>query len=265
MIGTSKVLLAEQAMNALADSSFSNLFEMERYIAALSQSVILIVESPGSFCELGFFVSFREIGEKLIVVNQSQYSNIQSFIISGAVKYFKENFSSDHVVGFDWTVENKVVKAPDYVVTDFSCSVVEIIDEIHKDYETEQFDEYKIGHIIYLVLAFCFVLRAAKFTDIKNCFEWVGLKREEIELKRCLDTLLICGLLTAITKGKLTYFIANIDRIPLRIGFKEGTIKRHRDSLRWLVQIAGKVREEESFRIEMFSRRSVEKNANAAR
>ena len=84
-----KVVLAEAAVNSLAESSFENLLDLERYIAAIVHAVVLIVESPGSMCELGAFVVTPEICKKLIVVLQSEHVTPASFITSGAIKYFK--------------------------------------------------------------------------------------------------------------------------------------------------------------------------------
>ncbi len=58
-----KVILAEAAVNYLAESSFSNLLDLERYIAAVVHAVVLIVESPGSICELGAFVILQKSGK----------------------------------------------------------------------------------------------------------------------------------------------------------------------------------------------------------
>lgn len=74
-LGGAAVLLAEEAEKALAKSNFGNLLDLEEYIAAIVHAVVLIVESPGSFCELGAFVKTREICEKLIAIIPSRYKN----------------------------------------------------------------------------------------------------------------------------------------------------------------------------------------------
>jgi hypothetical protein len=50
--GESRILLAEQAVDAFADTAFENLLDLEECIAAIVTSVVLIVESAGSICEL---------------------------------------------------------------------------------------------------------------------------------------------------------------------------------------------------------------------
>ena len=68
------------------DSFYANidLLTFEEFLAEVSDSIILFVESPGSFCELGAFAyADRLFRDKLIVVIDRKYKNDKSFIITG--------------------------------------------------------------------------------------------------------------------------------------------------------------------------------------
>lgn len=68
------------------DSFNSNidLLTFEEFLAEVSDVIVLFVESPGSFCELGAF-SYAEklFSDKLIIVIDEKYKGDKSFIITG--------------------------------------------------------------------------------------------------------------------------------------------------------------------------------------
>jgi hypothetical protein len=257
-LGDAIVLLAEEAANALAKSNFSNLLDLEEFIAAVVHAVVLIVESPGSFCELGAFVKTVEIREKLIVVLPSDHKNSPSFITSGAIKYLEESYNATQILGFHWTIDKStgVVSAPTYALDEMEKELPQAIGKVHRAHTEEQFNSGKKGHIICLTLAFCLLLRAAKFIEIKECFIRSSVQVDEITIKRCIDTLVICKLLKAVENGKLTYYVAQVDRIPIKIHWNTGTPNRKRDTLRWILRIASAIEKEEPFRNQIFGEHS---------
>jgi hypothetical protein len=250
--GGADVLLAEEAMNALANSSFSNLLDLEEYIAAIVDSVILIVESPGSMCELGAFVKTSEIREKLVVILPGDHKNVPSFITKGAVDFLTEHHANAQVLGFHWKVEGGIVSAPEYTISAMQTEIPSAMLQVHKAHSKEIFQSRKLGHLIYLTLAFCHLLRAAKLSDVKACFANAGIPISEKTIKRCIDTLMICKLLKAVEHGKLAYYVARVERMPLEITFKDGTANPDRNTLRWIMRIKQEIEREEQFRIEMF-------------
>jgi hypothetical protein len=260
-LGGAKVILAEAAVDYLAESSFDNLLDLERYIASVVQAVVLIVESPGSMCELGAFVMTPEICAKLIIVMQSEYIPLSSFITSGALKYFKyqqqEYDANDRVLGYEWNIDNKdkSITVQDYIVDNMLNSLTLAMDAIHSNHATETFKYNIKGHIIFLTLAFCHLLRAAKQVDLKKCFEASNIKITEVDLKHQIDILAICGLIKQVRHGKLDYYVAKVGKMPLEIAFQENIDKADRNTPRWIARIVDALKsdKEEKFRIEMFN------------
>lgn len=255
-LGGVKVILAEAAVNYLAESSFSNLLDLERYIAAVVHAVVLIVESPGSICELGAFVMTPEICKKLIVVMQSEHIPRSSFITSGAIKYFKEQEADAPVLGYHWVIDRdtRVITVQDFVVDEMLASLPAAMDVVHKMHAKEAFKADLDGHVIFLTLAFCHLLRAAKQIDIKRCFEFSNIDITETKLKHYIDILVICELIKPVRHGKLDFYVALVEQMPLEIAFKEGTDKADRNTARWITRIVEEISndKDEKFRIEMF-------------
>lgn len=258
-LGPAKVVLAEAAVNFLANSSFSNLLDLERFIAAAVNAVVLIVESPGSMCELGAFVMAKEIREKLIVVMQSDHIPRSSFITSGAIKYFEENQPDAQVHGYQWEIDrnSRVITIPEFAIEAMLNDLPVAMDRVHTTHATEVFKPDFDGHLIYLTLAFCHILRAAKQIDIKRCFDSSSIDISELKLRHCLDILQICELVKSVRHGKLDYYVALVEKIPLEFAFLDGTRSADRSTSRWITRIVEEIGKDstEKFRIEMFKGR----------
>lgn len=261
-LGGARVILAEAAVNFLAESSFSNLLDLERFIAAAVNAVVLIVESPGSMCELGAFVMAPEICQKLIVVMQSDHIKKSSFITSGAIKYFKEQHLEEHderVLGYHWQVDRDtcIISVPDHTIEGMLSDLPDSMRRVHSIHAKEFFRHNMDGHKVYLTLAFCHLIRAAKLIDLKRCFEFAGIDIAEKKLRHCLDILQICELVKCVRQGKLDYYVALVEQIPFEIAFRDGTERGDRSTSRWITRIVEKIASDndEKFRIEMFIRR----------
>lgn len=74
----------------LWENSFGSdidLLTFEEFLAEVSDDIILFVESPGSFCELGAFAYADDLfGSRLTIVIDSKRKNDDSFIIKGPTK-----------------------------------------------------------------------------------------------------------------------------------------------------------------------------------
>ncbi len=79
----------------LWDNTFNSdidLLTFEEFLAEVSDAIILFVESPGSFSELGAFsYADRLFNNKLIIVIDNQYRESKSFIMTGPVTKAKNN------------------------------------------------------------------------------------------------------------------------------------------------------------------------------
>ena len=74
-----------------------DLLTFEEFLAEISDSIILFVESPGTYCELGAFAYADTLfSDKLIIVMDEQYRGGKSFLADGPVSKARKDGS--HVV-----------------------------------------------------------------------------------------------------------------------------------------------------------------------
>lgn len=80
-----RVTYAEGVFNELMKIGHSrNVLDLEHEISDIADKILIILESPSAFCELGAFAhqSFRK---KLIIVNNSEFKSERSFINTGPI------------------------------------------------------------------------------------------------------------------------------------------------------------------------------------
>ncbi len=88
------IVLSEKLWEDNFDASI-DLLTFEEFLAEVSDAIILFVESPGSFCELGAFAYAEKLfSDKLIIVVDEKYKNDKSFIITGPVAKAKRDGSA---------------------------------------------------------------------------------------------------------------------------------------------------------------------------
>lgn len=87
------IVLSEKLWEERFDGDI-DLLIFEEFLAEISDAIILFVESPGSFCELGTFAYADDLfGDKLIIVLDEKYRNSKSFISTGPVLKAKKDNS----------------------------------------------------------------------------------------------------------------------------------------------------------------------------
>jgi hypothetical protein len=225
--------------------------DLEEYLAGIVDAVVLIVESPGSICELGAFAKTPEIREKLVTLISNAHFNRPSFITLGALKYLKSTYPKRRINPFDWQRQSTSVAVPLYALNGM---VEEINDTLSRAEKSPKFNPSLTGHKIYLTLAFCHILRGAKLHEIKTCFAATPIDDvSELHIKKYLDILRICGLVERVSNGsKRMHFISLVNQLPIRAAFRPGLSDPDRDILRWIQSIAYAVAEEDPIRVAIF-------------
>ena len=85
------IVLSERLWEDSFDSNI-DLLTFEEFLAEVSDAIILFVESPGSFCELGAFAYAEKLfSDKLIIVIDEKYNGDKSFIITGPTAKAKKD------------------------------------------------------------------------------------------------------------------------------------------------------------------------------
>lgn len=88
-------------MEILASNKSTNLLSLENLLAENSDIICVLPESPGSLVEFGAFTNNEQTLNKLFVFMDNTYEKDKSFIITGPVKYIKNQKSKDRIIFYD--------------------------------------------------------------------------------------------------------------------------------------------------------------------
>ncbi len=97
----SLVFYAEDVWSEIAKRGEQNALALEGYLAGLSDIVVIIVESAGTFTELGAFALHDALRPKLLPILDRNYSSADSFINTGPIRWvdadsqFKPSINAD--------------------------------------------------------------------------------------------------------------------------------------------------------------------------
>ena len=110
------VVFAEDLFASLTKKEGYDLLELERELAEYVDVILLPLDGPGTFAELGAFVSIPRICDKVIAINRSGFSK-QSFISQGPLKHIQKQhknfvieFTDEASAEFDSTLDDLVAR-----------------------------------------------------------------------------------------------------------------------------------------------------------
>lgn len=81
---------------------------MESDLAALSDLIIIIVESPGTYAELGAFSHVSELRRKLLPIVDRHYRGANSFINTGPIRWIDQDSEFRPTI---WTRHNQILES----------------------------------------------------------------------------------------------------------------------------------------------------------
>lgn len=79
------VVIAEKVFDSLENLRDINALDLEHYITDFSDFVLIIMESPSAFAELGAF-AHTKLRKKVLVINNERYKDSPSFINTGPIE-----------------------------------------------------------------------------------------------------------------------------------------------------------------------------------
>lgn len=90
--------LAEKMFSILKDEGHKgNILDIENLISDFSDFILIVLESPSAFTELGAF-SHEKLRSKLVVINSLEFEKEESFINLGPIKAIEETSGKDRII-----------------------------------------------------------------------------------------------------------------------------------------------------------------------
>jgi hypothetical protein len=108
-IGKVQVIFPEWLFATLLGQPGFDLLTLESELAASVDLIVLPLEGPGTFAELGAFASFESLRGKMLILNRAAFRHARSFITLGPVKLIHAH-TKDSIVYYEPGEEMTVVR-----------------------------------------------------------------------------------------------------------------------------------------------------------
>jgi len=101
-----QIFYAERVWELISSNPGLGALKMEADLAALSDLVVIIVESPGTFAELGAFSHVEALRKKLLPIVDLKYKGANSFINTGPIRWIDEESDFRPAI---WTRQDQIL------------------------------------------------------------------------------------------------------------------------------------------------------------
>ena len=197
---------AEEIVKSSLNGPYKDLFELERHIASISAAIVVIVESPGSFAELGAFSQIDEICERLLVVihNPFYHEPDPGFIRLGPIEFLETNYPGTVSVQTEPDLKAKRYDpTKDINLSEMAKAIEDRILTLHHE---RKFTGDDPGHKMLLVAQLCYHMHSLSFEEIITSFDTLTIPIDKAELQKFLYLLRVIRLLASYTRsGKIFY------------------------------------------------------------
>ncbi|WP_206081085.1 retron St85 family effector protein [Marinobacter orientalis] len=212
---------AEEFYDWLHHSNVENLIDFELDFADLSSLIVLVLEGPGAYAELGSFTALQRISPKLIVIVNQQALPHNSFVELGPLRLIQKRYPG-HLLKLNWnthfhvenggrSVSSKLDDSEDakQVYRNLAKDCIEAIDiEFKKNGpKLTRFDKYNNGHIALLLSELTYFFHALKLTEIILYLEYLGIKLERKKVKEIIYLLRKLNIIDTLEYMSDTFYI----------------------------------------------------------
>jgi hypothetical protein len=231
-----RVRLAEDISRWFDHGTFTDLLEVEEYVADLADLIILFVESAGSIAELGAFSALARVQPKVLAVVNETFKE-PSFISDGPVRRLDEQGSS--IFKYSWNPSTKRINHRDNleVFKDLSEDICATLERRQRERGTNEhtLDLKSHGHAMLMVADLVDIVVAATLTDIQDCLKVLGRNVQRSTLQKYLFLL---KNLQLIGEEQLddSFYVSQGGGPYIAYGFMDGTKVKDRERAKYLIR-----------------------------
>lgn len=208
---------------------YKDLLAFERDLGYLTDAVVVFLEGPGSFAELGAFSQIDSLASKLVVVIASEHHQDDSFISLGPVRQIYDRFP------------HSVCSIPSARVEDFESDIQLVIEKINnkqnrKDSSTtflSNSEEHRILAAIDLIDLFLALTRE----ELEQTLKALGINVDRNRVHQLLFLLEKVKLVRRIAYGDQTFYLPTHVGKYVLLDYSSSVPKQRFDRTRWRTEV----------------------------
>jgi hypothetical protein len=154
-----------------------DLITIEKILASISDTIVIVLESVGSICELGLFTYLNKVAGKVVAVQNESYQSVKSFVSKGPLwKISKLSSARKRVIFLPFSGLHGGISFPSSLSEDDKKRILDSFPD-PKVLSSSAFSiknsSLEVNDIFWLMMAIleiiddCWTLR---FVDIEQCF-----------------------------------------------------------------------------------------------
>jgi RNA-directed DNA polymerase len=231
-----RVKLAETINNWFDHDTFSDLLELEEYLADLSDVIVIFVESPGAISELGAFAASKVLGLKTLAVLNSMHSLERTFIADGPVRRIK-NGDPNLIRYYEWNPEDLADPATQEAFADIDRDLTELLTTRGLSAPKERVvDPASPGHLMLLIADLVEMIGITHGNEVMECLTEIGHPISRAQLQKCLSLLEHARLIKVTPYSNQTYFIIRGAPGFVKYAFSPAATVRDRNRIKALIR-----------------------------
>lgn len=208
------------------ETAFSDLVEVENYLAHLAGVTVLFVESPGSIAELGAFATSDNLRPKTLAILNEFHGSENSFIADGPVRKLA-NENKNHVLYYNWDPDDPNSRATRKAFGEIAQELTSFLEERDTTRPKQlDFKRDNVGHTLLLVADLVRIQGVVSRSDVAACLDCVGCDSSPDTLNRHLSILQSVDFITKRRRHIETFYVPVLTQSFLRYAYvKDAKLK----------------------------------------
>ncbi|MCX8519201.1 MAG: retron St85 family effector protein [Methylophilaceae bacterium] len=257
LLSNNKLRFAEEYKNWAQNSTYSDVILFEKHLAELSSTIVLVLESPGSLTELGFFFAIEKFRKKLLVIVDDSHHESDSFINLGPIAFLKKE--NNESLFYKWRKQAQSCCC--FGLNHRCCcfdpkAVATIQDELKKDIQrrtqeltpARTFNPEEWLDVALLTCDLIGLYSALTVRQLTEILKSLGCKFNESEITQLLFVLKQVSFITEKAKGDQRFYISKTAKEFLELKITKEPTNTSLDRNRFRVEVLNIYKEKDKKR-----------------
>lgn len=209
---------------------YRDLLAFEKDLGYLTDAVVLFLDGPGSFAELGAFSQIDSLATKLLVVIASEHHQDVSFISLGPIRNLIERFGNKSICVVP-SNKNEELEA------DINLLLEKLAERQKRVTKTEAFHAANEHHQVLAALDLIDLFLAITRDELEQTLKYLGVAIERNRVHQLLFLLEKVGLITRITYGEQPFYLPATAGKYVLLDYNSSWKSEPFDRFRWRIEV----------------------------
>lgn len=205
---------------------YKDLLAFEKDLGYLTDAVVVFLEGPGSFAELGAFSQIPSLASKLLVVIASEHHKDDSFISLGPVRSLVEQYGNESICVIP-SAKNEDLE-PDIALLTDRLTVKQL-----RTKKTEAFRANNEDHQIFAALDLIDLFMAVTREELEEALIHLGIHIDRTRVQQLLFLLEKVGLIVRVAYGDQSFYLPEVSGKHVLLNYSSSSKTSPFDRLRW--------------------------------